>query len=148
MRALNAFLQKHCGPDAAAHGPLVLSRALCYNRKTARSAPQKQPAAPQGAADRECNMSDFFCKLLTPWNAGALFDTEAEFHAFLLRRNQALNTIRVILFAVAAVCLLLSYATDRKLWNYIAVGALVLALGVTLLYGRNEKELPDGLREK
>ncbi len=93
-------------------------------------------------------MSDFFCKLLTPWNAGALFDTEAEFHAFLLRRNQALNTIRVILFAVAAVCLLLSYATDRKLWNYIAVGALVLALGVTLLYGRNEKELPDGLREK
>ena len=81
-------------------------------------------------------MSDFFCKLFTPWNAAPLFDSEAKFHAF------------IILFAIAAVCLLVSYALDTRIGNYIAVGVLVLAIGVTLLYARNEKALPEGMRDK
>lgn len=93
-------------------------------------------------------MSNFFCKLFTPWNAAPLFDSEAKFHAFILGRNQVLNTIRIILFAIAAVCLLVSYALDTRIGNYIAVGMLVLAIGVTLLYARNEKALPEGMRDK
>ncbi len=93
-------------------------------------------------------MSEFFCKLFTPWNAAPYFKTEAHFHAFLLGRNKILNTVRVIMFAIAMVCLILSYASDIKRWNYIAVGVLVVALVITLLYGKNEKALPEGMREK
>ena len=56
--------------------------------------------------------------------------------------------MRVILFAVAAVGLILSYASDRKLYNYIAAGVLVVALGITLVISENEKQLPEELRQK
>lgn len=93
-------------------------------------------------------MSQFFCKLFTPWNAERCFASEAQFHAFILGRNKALNTVRVILFAAAMLCLILSYATDIKRWNYVAVAVLVVALVITLLYSKNEKALPEGMREK
>ena len=66
----------------------------------------------------------------------------------LVRRNRFLNAVRVILFAVAAVGLILSYASDRKLYNYIAAGVLVVALGITLVISENEKQLPEELRQK
>lgn len=92
-------------------------------------------------------MRDFFVKLFAPWKAAACFDAEAVFHGFLLRRNRALNAVRVVFFAVTLVCLILAYATDRTYFNYIAAGAMVLALGLTLVIMQNEKQLPQELRE-
>lgn len=92
-------------------------------------------------------MRDFFVKLFAPWKAAACFDAEAAFHGFLLGRNRALNAVRVVFFAVTLVCLILAYATDRAYFNYIAAGAMVLALGLTLVIMQNEKQLPQELRE-
>ena len=91
-------------------------------------------------------MGGFFTKLFAPWKAEALFEDEADYQAFLLRRNRFLNAVRTVLFVIAAICLILSYATDRKLYNYIAVGVLVVALGASLVIIQNEKQLPEELR--
>ena len=91
-------------------------------------------------------MGGIFTKLFAPWKAGALFESEADYQEFLLRRNRLLNAVRTVLFAIAAVCLILAYATDRKLYNYIAVGVLAVALGASLVIIQNEKQLPEELR--
>ena len=62
-------------------------------------------------------MGAFFIRLFAPWRAGRFFEREEDFQQFLVRRNRFLNAVRVILFAVAAVGLILSYASDRKLYN-------------------------------
>ena len=91
-------------------------------------------------------MRSFFCKLFTPWKAERYFDDLDIFFEFLLRRNRALNTVRVIFFAIAAACLMLGYAFDPQPYNAIAVGALVLALGLSLVILQNEKQLPPELQ--
>lgn len=91
-------------------------------------------------------MHSFFCKLFTPWKAERYFDDLDVFFEFLLRRNRALNTVRVIFFAIAAVCLMLGYAFDPQPYNSVAVGALVLALGLSLVILQNEKQLPPELQ--
>ena len=93
-------------------------------------------------------MTQVFVKLFAPWKAEAYFDDMDDFYEFLLRRNQALNAVRVVFFAVAAVCLMLGYAFEPKPYNYYAVAALVLALGLSLVIIQNEKQLPEELREK
>ena len=93
-------------------------------------------------------MGAFFIRLFAPWRAGGFFEREEDFRQFLVRRNRFLNAVRVILFAVAAVGLILSYASDRKLYNYIAAGVLAVALGITLVISENEKQLPEELRQK
>lgn len=93
-------------------------------------------------------MVAFFKKLFAPWSAAGCFDSEASYHDFLLRRNRLLNAVRVVLFAAAAVCLILSYATDNTLFNTVAVGVLVLALAASLVIIENEKQLPEELRQK
>ena len=93
-------------------------------------------------------MGGFFIRLFAPWKAGTLFEREAEYQDFLLRRNRLLNAVRVVLFAAAAVMLMLAYATDRSFYNYIAAGAMVLALGASLVIIENEKQLPEELRQK
>ena len=93
-------------------------------------------------------MGNFFCKLFAPWKAEALFDDPDDFYDFLLRRNKALNAVRVLFFAVAAVCLMLGYAFQPQPYNAVAVGALVLALGVSLIIQQNEKQLPPELQSK
>ena len=70
-------------------------------------------------------MGAFFIRLFAPWRAGRFFEREEDFQQFLVQRNRFLNAVRVILFAVAAVGLILSYASDRKLYNYIAAGVPV-----------------------
>lgn len=92
-------------------------------------------------------MRTLLLKTFMPWKAAGLFAHEEQFHAFLLRCNKRLNTVRVILFALAAVCLMLSYALELPLYNYIAVGALCVALVLTLMHGENEKKLPEHLRQ-
>lgn len=93
-------------------------------------------------------MEAFFVRLFAPWRAGRFFEREEDFQQFLVRRNRFLNAVRVLLFVVAAVGLILSYASDRKLYNYIAAGVLVVALGITLVISENEKQLPEELRQK
>ena len=50
-------------------------------------------------------MGNFFCRLFAPWKAEGCFDELDDFYDFLLRRNRALNAVRVLFFAAAAVCL-------------------------------------------
>ena len=52
-------------------------------------------------------MGNFFCRLFAPWKAEGCFDELDDFYDFLLRRNRALNAVRVLFFAAAAVCLML-----------------------------------------
>ena len=39
-------------------------------------------------------MKEFFCRLFTPWRAGAQFDAPEAFYGFLLARNKLLGIIR------------------------------------------------------
>ena len=93
-------------------------------------------------------MGNFFCKLFAPWKAESLFDDPDNFYDFLLRRNKTLNAVRVLYFAVAAVCRLLGYAFQPQPYNTVAVCALVLALGLSLVIQQNEKQLPSELQSK
>lgn len=93
-------------------------------------------------------MGPFFLKLFAPWKAEACFDDVDNFYDFLLRRNKVLNGIRTVFFLIAAVCLMLGYAFEPQPYNYIAVGALVLALGLSLVILQNEKQLPPELRDQ
>ena len=86
-------------------------------------------------------MGNFFCRLFAPWKAESCFDELDDFYDFLLRRNRALNAVRVLFFAVAAVCLMLGYAFEPQPYN-----ALVVALGLSLVIIQNEKKLPPELQ--
>lgn len=93
-------------------------------------------------------MGSFVRKFFAPWTAGDCFDDLDEFYVFLLRRNKLLNAVRVVLFVVAAVCLMLGYAFEPQPYNSVAVGALVLALGLSLVIIQNEKQLPPELQNQ
>ena len=93
-------------------------------------------------------MGAFFSKLFAPWKAEPYFGDSDSFFQFLLRRNRTLNTFRVVLFLVAAVCLMLGYAFEPQPYNSVAVGALVLALGLSLVIIQNEKQLPPELQNQ
>ena len=93
-------------------------------------------------------MGSFFRKLFAPWTAEACFDELDDFYDFLLRRNKALNAVRVVFFLIAAACLMLGYAFEAQPYNSIAVGALVLALGLSLVIIQNEKQLPPELQNQ
>lgn len=93
-------------------------------------------------------MSSFFIKLFAPWRAAECFNSENDYHAFLVRRNRFFNAVRVVLFLIAAICLIAAYATDYTYFNYIAAGVLVLALLASLVIIENEKQLPEELRQK
>ena len=66
-------------------------------------------------------MGNFFCRLFAPWKAEGCFDELDDFYDFLLRRNRALNAVRVLFFAAAAVCLMLGYAFEPQPYNAVAV---------------------------
>lgn len=92
-------------------------------------------------------------KMFTPWLAGDCFADDDAFFAYLLRYNQVCNAIRVVLFVIAAVTLMIGYASSDSVafvhpWYTIAVAAMALALGVSLLIAQNEKALPPDLRQK
>ena len=74
-------------------------------------------------------MGNFFCRLFAPWKAEGCFDELDDFYDFLLRRNRALNAVRVLFFAAAAVCLMLGYAFEPS-----------------LVIIQNEKQLPPELQ--
>ena len=93
-------------------------------------------------------MGSFMRKLFAPWTAGDCFDDLDDFYVFLLRRNKLLNAVRVVLFVVAAVCLMLGYAFEPQPYNSVAGGALVLALGLSLVIIQNEKQLPPELQNQ
>ena len=104
-------------------------------------------------------MRSFFFRAFMPWRADAYFEDDAAFCAYLVRYNKVCNAIRVILFAAAAILLFIGYnASDSTRWSLaavsdhpyyiIAVGVLVLALGVSLIMIENEKKLPEELRAK
>lgn len=93
-------------------------------------------------------MGSFTRKLFAPWTAGDCFDDLDDFYDFLLQRNKLLNAVRVVLFVVAAVCLMLGYAFEPQPYNSVAVGALVLALGLSLVIIQNEKQLPPELQNQ
>ena len=93
-------------------------------------------------------MGSFFRKLFAPWTAEACFDDPDDFYDFLLRRNRILNAARVVFFLIAAVCLMLGYAFEPQPYNAVAVGALVLALGLSLCIIQNEKQLPPELQNQ
>ena len=68
-------------------------------------------------------MKDFFCRLFTPWKAGAQFDApEATGYSIADIANQP--------------------------YYLIAVGVMVLALLLSLVMIRIEKELPKEMRPK
>ena len=89
-------------------------------------------------------MGSFMRKLFAPWTAGDCFDDLDVFYAFLLHRN----VVRVVFFLIAAVCLMLGYAFEPQPYNSVAVGALVLALGLSLVIIQNEKQLPPELQNQ
>lgn len=91
-------------------------------------------------------MNKFFCKLFAPWKAERFFEALDDFYDFLLRRDRTLNAIRVVFFLIAAVSLMLGYAFEPQPYNSVAVGALVVALGLSLVIIQNEKQLPPELR--
>ena len=93
-------------------------------------------------------MGSFMRKLFAPWTAGDCFDELDDIYDFLLRRNKLLNAVRVVLFVVAAVCLMLGYAFEPQPYNSVAVGALILALGLSLVIIQNEKQLPPELQNQ
>lgn len=55
-------------------------------------------------------MKEFFCRLFTPWRAGAQFDAPEAFYGFLLARNKLLGIIRNLCFGAALVLLIVGYA--------------------------------------
>ena len=92
-------------------------------------------------------------KMFTPWLAEACFADDNAFSAYLMRYNQVCNVVRVVLFIIAAVTLMIGYASSDSVafvhpWYTIAVAAMVLALGVSLLIAQNEKVLPPNLQQK
>lgn len=104
-------------------------------------------------------MRGFFCKTFAPWRAEAYFEDHEVFCGYLVRYNKVCNTIRVILFAVAAILLFIGYnVSDGGSWSIaaisdhpyyiIAVGVLLVALGVSLIIIENEKQLPKELHLK
>ena len=102
-------------------------------------------------------MKDFFCRLFTPWKAGAQFDAPEAFYSFLLGRDKLLGTIRNLCFAAALVLLVIGYAVSDGTTGYsianqpyylIAVGVMVLALLLSLVMIQIEKELPKEMRPK
>ena len=57
-------------------------------------------------------MKDFFCRLFTPWSAGAQFDAPEAFYGFLLGRDKLLGTLRNLCFGIALVLLVIyAFAT-------------------------------------
>lgn len=105
-------------------------------------------------------MKDFFCRLFTPWKAGAQFDAPEAFYGFLLGRDKLLGAIRNLCFAAALVLLVIGYAVSDGTTGYsiadianqpyylIAVGVMVLALLLSLVMIQIEKELPKEMRPK
>lgn len=93
-------------------------------------------------------MSKFFCKLFTPWRAAAYFDDKEQFQDFLLKVSRRLNTFRIVMFAITAICLIVAYMYDQVTLNYVGVGFLVFALGATVVIGENDKQLPEELRQQ
>ncbi len=94
-------------------------------------------------------MKGLFCRLFTPWRAGVYYPDEERYFRFLSRYNRCCNLLRVILFAGAAVMLLVGYAgVSTHPYYAICVALLVLALGLSLAIAQNEKQLPEELRQK
>ena len=105
-------------------------------------------------------MKTGLCRLFAPWRAEHTFDDLDAYFAFLVRYNKVMNAIRVILFAAAAVLLIVGYAVDDGAGGYsiaaiathpfylIAVAVLVAALGASLVIIQNEKQLPQALQQK
>ena len=95
-------------------------------------------------------MKEFFCRLFTPWRAGAQFDAPEAFYGFLLARNKLLGIIRNLCFGAALVLLIIGYAVSDGTSGYsiadIAVGVMVIALLLSLVMIQNEKQLPRGMR--
>lgn len=88
-------------------------------------------------------MKDRLCRLFAPWAAGGQFAEEEAFYRFLQRRCRALGTVRLALFAAAAVLLIVGYAMPSiQPWYAIAAGVLAVSLGVTLAIAQMEKQLP------
>ena len=58
-------------------------------------------------------MKEFFCRLFTPWRAGAQFDAPEAFYGFLLARNKLLGIIRNLCFGAALVLLAMPSLTGR-----------------------------------
>ena len=97
----------------------------------------------------ETDLKDFFCRLVTPWRAQALFDEDEAFFQFLSRYNRRCNTVRAVLFAAAAIMLIIGYAAASTQPYYsICVALLVVALGLSLIIAQNEKLLPEDMRQK
>ena len=100
-------------------------------------------------------MKEFFCRLFTPWRAGAQFDAPEAFYGFLLARNKLLGIIRNLCFGAALVLLIVGYAVSdgtsgssiaTQPFYLIAVGVMVIALLLSLVMIQNEKQLPRGMR--
>lgn len=87
-------------------------------------------------------MGAFFRRLVTPWRAAGQFASQEEFFTFLQRYNRIVGAVRAVLLIAAALALLTSYALDLRKLDYIAVGALVLVLLISLPVLQNEKLLP------
>ena len=60
-------------------------------------------------------MKEFFCRLFTPWRAGAQFDAPEAFYGFLLARNKLLGIIRNLCFGAALVLLRLCGKAASKM---------------------------------
>ena len=80
----------------------------------------------------EIPLNNFFCRLVTPWRAGALFDTDEAFFRFLVSYDRRCNTIRVVMFAVAFVMLLMGYAGESTVFCGIA-GMLIASAGMMVI---------------
>lgn len=87
-------------------------------------------------------MGAFFQRVVTPWRAAGQFASQEEFFAFLRRYDRAAGAVRTVLLLAAAISLLTGYALDLRKLDYIAVGALVLVMLLSLPVLQNEKLLP------
>ena len=145
--------QKYTSPAQKSQRPAAhqVPGALLFSQKPAILSLSKKGGFP---------VKDFFCRLFTPWKAGAQFDAPEAFYGFLLGRDKLLGTIRNLCFAAALVLLVIGYAVSDGKTGYsiadianqpyylIAVGVMVLALLLSLVMIRIEKELPKEMRPK
>ncbi len=85
----------------------------------------------------------FFRKLFLPWTVSGCFETEDAFQTWLHRRWRVFTDLRMVVLAVAVLCLLAGYFTGRRPLMLLTIIPLALVLLLSVALARMEAAL-DG----
>lgn len=84
-----------------------------------------------------------FRKFFLPWTASDCFETERAFQTWLRRRWRFFTDLRMIVLAVAVLCLLAGYFTSWRPLMLLTIVPLALVLLLSVALARMEAVL-DG----